>query len=39
MTLQDGLGGDAVIIKETLGGFQHAASATGFRQSSDGMLS
>src|SRR5919109_694629 len=39
MTLQDVLGGDAVIIKETIGGFQHAASATRFRQSSSGMLS
>jgi hypothetical protein len=39
MTLQEVLGGDAVIIKETIGGFQHAASATRFRQSSGGMLS
>jgi hypothetical protein len=39
MTLQDVLGGDAVIIKEAIGGFQQAASATCFRQSSGGMLS
>jgi hypothetical protein len=38
MTLQDILGGDTVIIKEAIGGFEHAASATRFRQRSGGML-
>ena len=39
MTVQEVLGGDAVMIKETRGSFQQAAIATRVRQSSGRMLS
>src|SRR5262245_6967478 len=38
MTVDDVLGGDSLVSKEAIGGFEHGAVATGFGQGGPGIL-